>query len=97
MNKERLMQVLLEPRVTEKSTLAAEKHRQFVFKVRPDATKPEIKRAVELMFAVKVENVQVVNVKGKRKVFRTANGQRPNWKKAYVKLESGFDIDFVGS
>ncbi len=91
------MQVLLTPRVTEKSTLLADKHRQFVFKVVKDATKPEVKQAVEKMFAVEVEAVRVINMKGKRKTFRQKRGRRADWKKAYVKLKAGFDIDFAGA
>ena len=91
------MQVLLAPRVTEKSTLLADKHRQFVFKVVKDATKPEVKQAVEKMFAVEVEAVRVINMKGKRKTFRQKRGRRADWKKAYVKLKAGFDIDFAGA
>lgn len=94
---EKLMKVLLEPRVTEKSTMVGEKNRQFVFKVEKHATKPEIKQAVELMFEVQVESVQVLTVKGKRKAFRQSIGKRSDWKKAYVKLKPGFDIDFVGA
>lgn len=90
------MQVLLTPRVTEKSTLLADKHRQFVFKVVKDATKPEVKQAVEKMFEVEVEAVRVINMKGKRKTFRQKRGRRSDWKKAYVKLKPGFDIDFAG-
>lgn len=97
MNQERLMQVLLTPRVTEKSTLLADKHRQFVFKVVKNATKPEVKQAVEKMFAVEVEAVRVINMKGKRKTFRQKRGRRADWKKAYVKLKAGFDIDFAGA
>lgn len=97
MNQEKLMQVLLEPRVTEKSTLLGEKSRQFVFRVANSATKPDIKKAVELMFEVEVDSVQVSNVKGKRKTFQQTQGKRSDWKKAYVKLKPGFDIDFVGS
>ena len=97
MNDERLMNVLLEPRVTEKSTSTADKHRQFVFKVAPDSSKPEIRQAVEKMFEVEVESVQVLNVRGKRKMFRRAPGKRPDWKKAYVRLKPGFDIDFIGA
>ena len=97
MNDAGLMNVLLEPRVTEKSTLLADKYRQFVFKVMRDATKPEIKKAVEKMFEVEVESVRVLNVRGKRKMFRQARGRRPDWKKAYVKLKPGFDIDFIGA
>jgi large subunit ribosomal protein L23 len=97
MNQEKLMTVLLEPRVTEKSTLVGEAYNQYVFKVAKDATKPEIKKAVELMFdGAEVESVQVTNVKGKKKMFARKPGQRVNWKKAYVKLKPGFDIDFMG-
>tara|TARA_R110000782_G_scaffold202101_1_gene290720 strand:+ start:1672 stop:1968 length:297 start_codon:yes stop_codon:yes gene_type:complete len=98
MNNEKLMTVLLEPRVTEKSTMVGEAYNQYVFKVAKDASKPEIKRAVELMFdGAEVESVQVTNVKGKKKMFARRPGQRVNWKKAYVKLKPGFDIDFMGA
>ena len=98
MNQEKLMTVLLEPRVTEKSTMVGEAYNQFVFKVAKDATKPEIKSAVELMFeGAEVESVQVANVTGKKKMFARKPGQRVNWKKAYVKLKPGFDIDFMGA
>ena len=97
MNDERLMKVLLEPRVTEKSTMTADKYRQFVFKVMSDATKPEIRKAVEKMFEVEVESVQVLNVHGKSKMFRRARGKRQDWKKAYVRLKPGSDIDFMGA
>ncbi|MBL1141783.1 MAG: 50S ribosomal protein L23 [Proteobacteria bacterium] len=98
MNQEKLMTVLLEPRVTEKSTMVGETHNQYVFKVAKSATKPEIKKAVELMFdGAEVESVQVANVKGKSKIFARRQGQRVNWKKAYVKLKAGFDIDFMGA
>jgi large subunit ribosomal protein L23 len=97
MNQEKLMNLLLAPRVTEKSTLVGEKHRQYVFKVMKNATKPQIRKAVELMFKVEVESVQVSNVKGKQKSFKQSLGSRSDWKKAYVKLKPGFDIDFMGS
>ena len=98
MNQEKLMTILLEPRVTEKSTLVGEAYNQYVFKVAKSATKPEIKQAVELMFdGAEVESVQVANVKGKKKIFARMPGQRATWKKAYVKLKPGFDIDFMGS
>lgn len=97
MNQERLMNLLLSPRITEKSTILGEKHGQYVFKVVKTATKPQIKRAVELMFKVEVASVQVNNVKGKHKSFKQAVGKRSDWKKAYVKLKPGFDIDFMGS
>jgi len=97
MNQERLMNILLSPHVSEKSTTVADANRQFVFRVVSDARKPEIKRAVELMFKVEVDRVQVINVKGKRKTFGRIPGRRPNWKKAYVCLKPGFDIDFMGT
>lgn len=94
--KERLMTVLLAPHVSEKSALVSEKANQFVFRVRPDATKPEIKAAVELMFEVKVDSVQVVNNAGKTKTFGRRLGKRSAFKKAYVRLAQGQTIDFVG-
>ena len=96
MNKERLMKVLLSPIVSEKSALAADQANQFAFKVVSDASKPEIAQAVELMFDVKVDQVRTVNVKGKQKRFGAVMGQRNNWKKAYVRLQEGHDIDFAG-
>lgn len=95
--KERLLDVLLEPRITEKATRIGEDNNQFVFKVARDASKPEIKAAVEQLFDVRVVAVQVLNMKGKTKRFGTTFGRRDNWKKAYVTLESGFDIDFIGA
>jgi large subunit ribosomal protein L23 len=91
---DRLMQVLLAPQVSEKSTLVAEKNEQVVFRVASDATKPEIKAAVELLFKVQVESVQVLNVKGKEKRFGKFMGRRNNWKKAYVSLKPGQEINF---
>ena len=96
MNKERLMSILLSPIVSEKSAMAADSSNQFAFKVMADATKPEIAQAVELMFDVKVDQVRTVNVKGKQKRFGAMLGRRNNWKKAYVRLEQGHDIDFAG-
>ncbi len=96
MNKERLMNVLLEPRITEKSSLLGDKYNQFVFKVAKNASKPEIKQAVELMFEVEVDSVQVNNVKGKSKRYKNTSGRRSDWKKAYVKLKPGSNIDFMG-
>jgi large subunit ribosomal protein L23 len=91
---DRLMQVLLAPQVSEKSTFVAEKNEQVVFRVASDATKPEIKAAVELLFKVQVESVQVLNVKGKEKRFGKFMGRRNNWKKAYVSLKPGQEINF---
>ncbi len=93
-NDQRLMQVLLAPTVSEKSTYVGEKHNQVVFRVIQDATKPEIKAAVELLFKVKVKGVQVSNVKGKEKRFGRFMGHRRNWKKAYVSLMPGQEINF---
>ncbi|MCG2576151.1 50S ribosomal protein L23 [bioreactor metagenome] len=95
MNQERLMQVLLAPQISEKATYVADKHEQVVFRVASDATKPEIKAAVELLFKVEVEAVQVANVKGKVKRFKGATGRRKGWKKAYVSLKPGQEINFV--
>lgn len=95
MNQERLMQVLLAPQISEKATFVADKHEQVVFRVATDATKPEIKAAVELLFKVQVESVQVLNVKGKVKRFRGATGRRKGWKKAFVSLKPGQEINFV--
>lgn len=97
MNQERLITVLRAPRISEKATRVADAHRQFVFEVARDATKPEIKQAVELMFGVKVEDVRVCNVRGKVKRFKQSTGRRAGSKKAYVKLKPGFDIDYLGA
>ena len=91
---EHLMNVVLAPIVSEKSTLVADKHEQVVFRVADAATKPEIKAAVELLFKVKVESVQVLNVKGKEKRFGRHMGKRRSWKKAYVCLAPGQEINF---
>jgi large subunit ribosomal protein L23 len=93
--KERLLQVLLAPIVSEKSTFIADKNEQVAFRVIQDATKPEIKAAVELLFKVQVESVQVLNVKGKVKRFGRFMGRRRNEKKAYVSLKPGQEIDFA--
>lgn len=94
---ERLMQVLMAPRISEKATFVGEKHDQVVFQVVRDATKPEIKAAVELLFKVEVTGVQVSNIKGKVKRFGRFTGRRDHWKKAYVSLKAGQEIDFVTS
>lgn len=95
MNVERLMQVILAPVVTEKSTNIAEKNNQVAFLVATDATKPEIKAAVELLFKVEVAGVQVTNRKGKEKRFGRFIGRRRNERKAYVSLKAGQEIDFA--
>ncbi|MCU7958876.1 MAG: 50S ribosomal protein L23 [gamma proteobacterium symbiont of Bathyaustriella thionipta] len=96
MNEERLLQVLLGPLVSEKSTNAADSNRQFTFRVLPDANKLEIRHAVEKLFDVKVVSVKVLNVNGKVKRFGQIAGRRNDWKKAYVKLAEGNDIQFAG-
>ena len=93
----KLASILLAPIVSEKSTNAAENSNQFVFKVQKVATKLEVKKAVELMFDVEVDAVQVLNVKGKVKRFGRTLGKRSDWKKAYVKLKAGHDIDFASA
>ncbi len=92
LHQERLMTVIQGPHLSEKAHIAAEKN-QVVLKVRADATKKEVAQAVELLFEVKVDAVQVVNVKGKAKRFQQTKGRRPNWKKAYVKLADGTSIE----
>jgi large subunit ribosomal protein L23 len=96
MNQERILNIILGPHVSEKTSTIAEKNNQVTFRVANDATKPEIKQAVENLFKVQVREVQVINVKGKTK--RTARGKvrrRGDWKKACVRLEQGQAIDFA--
>jgi large subunit ribosomal protein L23 len=96
-NTERLMQVILAPQVSEKATYIAEKHNHVIFRVAQDATKSEIKAAVELMWKpqnIEVKSVQIANVKGKKKRFGRFIGRRSNWKKAYVSIQSGQEINF---
>jgi large subunit ribosomal protein L23 len=92
---ERLTQVVLAPVISEKSTYVADKHNQVIFRVDSSATKPEIKAAVEFMFKVQVESVTVVNVRGKEKRFGQFLGRRNHWKKAYVSLKAGQEINFA--
>lgn len=99
-NMERLAQILLAPVISEKSTFVGEKHNQVVFRVASDATKPEIKAAVETMLSKKdekleVQNVRIVNVRGKEKRFGRFVGRRSSWKKAYVCLKAGQEITFA--
>jgi len=95
MNNSQLIDVLDAPIVSEKSTVAAEKNNQFVFKLKKQATKKQVKNAIEAMFKVEVDSVNVLNVKGKKKRFGKTLGQRSDWKKAYVKLKPGHDINFA--
>ena len=92
LHQERLLTVIRGPHMSEKAHIAAENN-QVVLKVRTDATKKEVAQAVELLFEVKVDSVQVVNVKGKTKRFQQTKGRRPHWKKAYVKLADGTSIE----
>jgi len=94
-SQERLMQVLLAPQISEKATYVADKNEQVVFKVASTATKPEVKAAVELLFKVQVKSVQIANVKGKVKRFGKMIGRRKDWKKAFVCLQPGQEINFA--
>lgn len=97
MGQERILQVLRAPVISEKATMAADTAATHVFKVDTTSTKLEIKQAVEELFKVKVAQVRVMNVKGKAKRFGQRMGKRSDWRKAYVKLAEGQDIDFAGS
>ena len=94
MNREQLMSVLIAPHVTEKTSLAMQNHNQYTFRVRRDASKTDIRKAVELMFDVKVAGVQVVNEPGKERRFGRTAGRTQDWKKAYVSLAAGQTIDY---
>ena len=94
---ERLMNVVLAPVVSEKSTRVADKNRQYVFRVADNATKPQVKAAIELLFKTKVQSVTVLNVHGKEKRFGSFMGRRRNWKKAYVRLAAGQEINFAAT
>ena len=96
-SQERLMNILFAPQISEKATYIADKNEQVIFRVASDATKPEIKAAVELLFKVNVANVQVAVVKGKQKRFGRFMGRRKDWKKAYVCLVPGQEINFASS
>ena len=94
---DQLMTVVLAPVVSEKGTFVADKFRQYVFRVADGATKPEIKAAVELMFKTKVDSVTVLNVKGKERRFGKTIGRKRSWKKAYVRLAAGQEINFAAT
>lgn len=96
MKEERLYTTIIAPHVSEKGTLLGDANRQFVFEVAPTATKRDVREAVEHLFKVEVESVQVLTVRGKVKRFGRTPGKRKNWKKAYVRLKPGHDIDFMG-
>lgn len=94
-DQERLLQVLVAPQISEKATMIADKNEQVIFIVAPDATKPEVKAAVELLFKVQVKSVQIANQKGKEKRFGRSMGRRNNTRKAFVCLKPGQEINFV--
>ena len=94
MNREQLMSVLIAPHVTEKTSLAMQNHNQYTFRVRREASKTDIRKAIELMFDVKVTSVQVVNEPGKVRRFGRSVGRTQDWKKAYVSLSAGQTIDY---
>jgi large subunit ribosomal protein L23 len=96
MNEERLLQIILAPHMSEKAAIAADKRREYVFEVSADATKPEVKAAVEALFKTQVDSVRVLNVKTKPKRFGQIMGKSKKWKKAYVTLQKGQEISFAG-
>jgi len=97
MNQENLMKVLLAPHISEKATVIGEKNNQYVFHVAPGSSKPDIKKAVELMFDVKVAGIRTVNIRGKAKRTGAVRGRRRDVRKAYVSLKPGFGIDLMGT
>jgi large subunit ribosomal protein L23 len=94
MNIQRLANIIVSPRISEKATMKADLENQHVFSVLKDATKPEVKKAVELMFDVKVKSVRLMNMQGKLTRIGRTFGKRKDWKKAYVRLQEGFDINY---
>ena len=96
-NPEQLMNVVLAPVVSEKSTFVADKNRQYVFRAADRATKPQVKAAVELMFKAKVDSVTLLNVRGKERRFGRLSGRKRSWKKAYVRLAEGQEINFAAT
>lgn len=95
MNEKRMYEVILGPLTTEKSVRVADKHRQLVFKVARDASKDLVKQAIQKLFSVKVESIQTVKLKGKKKQFKQRSGRRSDWKKAYISLAEGHDINLA--
>ena|SRR5579883_250158 len=97
MNQERLLKVILSPHISEKATVAMEKHNEYVFQVVDSATKPEVKDAIEFLFNAKVKSVRIVNVRTKKKMFKGIEGKRKGWKKAYVTLQADQKLDIMGA
>ena len=96
MNDQRLYQVLIRPHVSEKTAMSAEMQGRHAFRVARDATKAEVRQAVEKLFGVDVRSVQILNVRGKEKRFGQTTGKRSGWRKAVVRLAEGQDLDFMG-
>lgn len=97
MNQERLLKVILSPHVSEKATIAMEKHNEYVFHIIENATKPEVKDAIEFLFNTKVKAVRIVNVRSKQKMFKGIEGKRKGWKKAYVTLQADQKLEMIGA
>ena len=97
MNQERLLQVILSPHISEKATIGVDKRNEYVFQVINDATKPEVKDAIEHLFNAKVKTVRIVNVVSKKKMFKGLEGKRKGWKKAYVTLQADQKLDIMGA
>jgi large subunit ribosomal protein L23 len=97
MNQERLLKIIVSPHISEKATIGAEKHNEYVFQVIDSATKPEVKDAVEHLFNVKVKTVRMMNVRPKTKLFKGVEGKRKSWKKAYVTLLADQKLDMMGA
>lgn len=97
MNQERLLKIILSPHISEKATIGGDKRNEFVFKVSSQASKPEIKDAIEFLFNTKVKSVRIVNVRAKTKTFKGMLGRRKAWKKAYIKLYADQKLDIVGA
>tara|TARA_B100000035_G_scaffold314791_1_gene332294 strand:+ start:14646 stop:14954 length:309 start_codon:yes stop_codon:yes gene_type:complete len=95
-NTDKSLQTVLAPQITEKATMIADKNNQIAFKVTKDATKSEVKMAIETMFKVEVRSINILNINGKTKRSRTGMGKRNDWKKAYVCLKPGQEINFTG-
>ena len=96
-SQERLLRIVLSPHISEKATIGAEKNNEYVFQVIENATKPEVKDAIEFLFNTKVKAVRIVNVRSKKKLFRGIEGKRKGWKKAYVTLQSDQKLDVMGA
>lgn len=97
MKEERLLKIVLATHISEKATIINEKNNEYVFRVIENATKPEVKNAIEFLFNTKVKSVRIMNVRAKRRLFRGIEGKRKGWKKAYVTLAADQKIDFVGA